>query len=165
MGETETAHFYDFWISGRVPGSQTNYFLSLEKPGYLKSSKKIPNRFWKYYAGKSQKIRHPYCLQILEKTDTENPDDPSNTFLEILDMGSLSSRKHETEFGKSLKPWNQETSKPRNFKAKERWNQETLKPRNQETEKLRNQEIKKPKKTRNQETTTEQKKQETNIFK
>ena len=34
MGETQTPHFYDFWIFGRVPEPQNQYYLSLETPGY-----------------------------------------------------------------------------------------------------------------------------------
>ena len=40
MGEPETPHFYDFGISGRVPGSQNQLFLFLETPGYLTKSRK-----------------------------------------------------------------------------------------------------------------------------
>ena len=42
MGEPETPHFYDFWISGRVPEPKKQYDLSLEAPGHLKEIKKNP---------------------------------------------------------------------------------------------------------------------------
>ena len=32
------------------------------------------------------------------KARTEHPEDPFNEFLKVLNMGSISSRKHETEF-------------------------------------------------------------------
>ena len=35
MGEPQTPHFYDFEIFGRVPSSQTQFFLFLETPGQL----------------------------------------------------------------------------------------------------------------------------------
>ncbi len=34
-----------------------------------------------------------------EKTGAENDEDPFNEFLKILDMGSISTRKHEWDFG------------------------------------------------------------------
>ena len=37
MGETETHHFYDFGIFGRVPEPQSQYYLCFETPGCLKS--------------------------------------------------------------------------------------------------------------------------------
>ena len=40
MGEPKTPHFYNFGISERVPGSQNQYYLSLETPGHLNKSTK-----------------------------------------------------------------------------------------------------------------------------
>ena len=40
MGATETPHFYDFGISGRVPGSQNQLFVFLATPGYLHKLRK-----------------------------------------------------------------------------------------------------------------------------
>ena len=40
MGETETPHFYDFVIFGRVPEPQNQLCLSLETPGYPKNREK-----------------------------------------------------------------------------------------------------------------------------
>ena len=37
------------------------------------------------------------CFFAGEETGAENPDNPSNEFLKILDMGSISSTKHETD--------------------------------------------------------------------
>ena len=82
----------------------------------------------------------------------------------ILDMGSISSRKHEMILWtfETLEPRNQETSKPRsvetrNFETKNPRNFETKKPSKFETKKLWNQEAKKlwnqeTLKPRNQET-------------
>ena len=49
MGETETSHFYDFGISGRVPEPQNQYYLSLETPSHSKESKKKPTHFEMVY--------------------------------------------------------------------------------------------------------------------
>ena len=58
MGEPQTPHFHDFRISGRVPGSQNQLFISLETPGYLKQIKKIPGIFSKILFSKSQMCGH-----------------------------------------------------------------------------------------------------------
>ena len=42
MGETETPHFYDFWISRRVPGFQRQLPLSLERLDTQTASRQIP---------------------------------------------------------------------------------------------------------------------------
>ena len=48
MGETQTPHFYDFWIFEPVTKPQNQQFLSLETPGHLKQIKKTPGTFFKY---------------------------------------------------------------------------------------------------------------------
>ena len=156
MGEPETPHFYDFKIFGRVPGSQNQYYLSFETPGDPTTIKKNPwdlNKcFYKY-----QSCGNPTCWQFSKRRASENPADPSNKILEILDMGSLSIKSMEWICGKSLKLWNQETKKQ---KTKKPGNQQTQikKPRNKQprnweaekpkTQKSRNQETKKPRHTK-----------------
>ena len=41
-------------------------------------------------------------FDLFEKTRTDNPDDPCDRFLEILDVGSISSKNHEIEILESL---------------------------------------------------------------
>ena len=133
MGEPKNPTFYDFGISGRVPGSQNQLFLSLETPGYLNKIKKNPIRFLEILIYKSQSSDNSN-FSIFERAPT-NPDEPSNEILNILEMGPISIKMHEMEIGNMepisvknsegfLKPWNFETKKPRN--------QGTSKPRNQE---------------------------------
>ena len=45
MGETETPHFYDLGISGRVPEPQSQLFLSLETPGHQNKKKNAVETF------------------------------------------------------------------------------------------------------------------------
>ena len=62
---------------------------------------------------------------MFEKSGTENDEEPFNKILKTLDMGSISSRKHEMEIKEileTLKARNREAFKPSNF--------ETKKPRN-----------------------------------
>ena len=42
MGEAQTPHFYDFGIFEPVTKPQNQLFLSLQTPGHLKESRKIP---------------------------------------------------------------------------------------------------------------------------
>ena len=86
----QTPQFLDFGISGRVPDSP-NQIL------FIFGVSKIPRRIQeqsqtisdKYYFCKRQHVVDPiFCMQ---KTGTGNPDDPSNKFSRILDMGSISS--------------------------------------------------------------------------
>ena len=83
-------------------------------------------------------------LKLLEKIwkrrGQRNLDDPSEKFLDILDMGSIYSRKHKKVI---CHHWNIETLKRRNVETKKRRNQETWKPRNKEAKKPRSQEAKK----------------------
>ena len=51
MGETETPHFYDIGIWGRVPEPQKQLCLSLETPGYHKNQTHLWNM-----------IKHILCL-------------------------------------------------------------------------------------------------------
>ena len=96
MGEPQNLHFYDLGIFGRVPEPQHHLFLSLETPGYLKQIQKKPlgvfiNMFYKSHFVEFEE------LEILEKSDTENPDDPSNNILKVLDMRSIFIKRHEME--------------------------------------------------------------------
>ncbi len=118
MGEPNNPHFYDFWIFGHVPKPQNQLFLSLETPGYLNKTKKNHwNIFQTYYLYKSQNFENPQFWHSSKRRTAKhdedltpkNNEDPFNKILRILDMRSISSRKHEMEIGYSF-----ETKKPRN---------------------------------------------------
>ena len=103
----KTIYFY-FWIH------QDTQTKSIKPPG----------TFSKYYLYKSQNFGNP-CCQFSKRRAPNNPDDPFNKTLEILDMVPISIKKHEMEFWEILG-----TLKPRNKKQR---NRKTSKPRNQET--------------------------------
>ena len=42
MGKTENPHVHDFEVFGRVPEPQHQYYFSLETPGCLTKTKKVP---------------------------------------------------------------------------------------------------------------------------
>ena len=96
MGETHNPHFYDFSISGRVHGSQNQLCLFLETPGCLKNEEFL-ERFFKIVFLWSSKCWISQMLTIVEKAGAQNPDEPLNEILKILDMSSWSTRKHEKE--------------------------------------------------------------------
>ena len=58
------------------------------------NSIKIPNRFAKDVILGNMKVSE-LVFSVMGKTRAENPEDPSYTFLKFLNMGSMSSRKHE----------------------------------------------------------------------
>ena len=97
---------------------------------------------------KCQHVEHPQFEKWSERRGPKHPDDPSNKFLRVLNMGSISARKHEMlfviwdeyyskrkwyEIRESWKLWNQETERTRNQEALKPRFQETKIPRNQET--------------------------------
>ena len=67
---TQTLHFHDFWISGRVPDSQNQYDLSLETPGYLNNQRKSQILF-KATCWKISKCWKYKNWEMLETTGTE----------------------------------------------------------------------------------------------
>ena len=83
--------FRDIRISGRVPDSQNQLFF-LWRDRDTSNVSRQNRSFNNYYFLKSLEIEH---LKLGAKTGLGNPDGPSKKFLEILDMGSLSSRKHD----------------------------------------------------------------------
>ena len=97
MGDTETHHFYDFGISGRVHDSQNQLFIFGDPRPPQISQERTPKRFFENVT--------LINLEVLEtdvstfcKRWAENTDDPSKILLQILDMGLRSPRKHEMEF-------------------------------------------------------------------
>ena len=113
--------------------------------------------FQKHHFGKSQKLGNHMFWRCWKRRAPENPHDPANKFLKLLNMGSISikktwnrillirnrylARKTLNNFG-SLKLWD--------FETLERWNFETTNPRNkltkskQPTKTPKTQETKKP---------------------
>ena len=93
-GRTKNPHFYDLEIFGPVPEPQKQLCFSLETPGY--KSREIPKHFEKHISFINLEISEILVVDIFWKGGhrTKN-DDPSNQILNILDMGSISSRKHE----------------------------------------------------------------------
>ena len=70
----------------------------------------------------SRHSRNPQKCQFWKRQAPNNDEDSLNKYLNILDMVSISSRKHEIDFwpygiSETLKLWSQETLKPRNFEA------------------------------------------------
>ena len=155
---------------------ETNYFLSPETLGHFKLFKNIPNQLKTYFL--INLIFWWSIIMFFFGKDGLESEDPFNKVLEILNMGSVSSRKHKVVFllwwdqylpkstlneflkrWETCKPRSQETKKPRrrNRSFKKLRNQGTNKIGHQENKKLRNHGIKKPrnletKKPQNQET-------------
>ena len=73
MGEPQTPHFYEFWIFGHVPGSQNQFFLSVETSGHLKYPEKVPNHFWKYYFYKSENVDNSFFRQFPKRRTPKIP--------------------------------------------------------------------------------------------
>ena len=103
MGETETPHFYDFWISGCVPELQNQH--SPKEP------RKYQMIFEKYYFEKLQNVGH------LNFEDVRK--DGHREILTIRRMKSWKpwiwdqylSKNMEWKFGNMEPLWNQETQK------------------------------------------------------
>ena len=83
MGESENQHFHDFGISGRVLELQDQLFLFLERPGYFKYSRNIPEPFSKNMFFTYRQIGHPK-LKNMEKTGAGNFQRSVKQFLDNL---------------------------------------------------------------------------------
>ena len=77
-----------FGLGRRDHDSQNQYSLSLETPGYS-------DKFNKNLFGANLTMSEIMVCFCRKRRGPKNPDDPSNVFLKILKMGSISSRKHE----------------------------------------------------------------------
>ena len=104
MGETKTHHFYDFGISGRVHTFQKQLILSLETPGHLNKSRIIFGLFLCFITIVLENQRFYYSRKGGRLNSDE---DPSNTILKILDMRSISPRKHGMDILSFCYPRNQ----------------------------------------------------------
>ena len=68
--------------------SKTNYFELLICITTPDDSRRIPKRVWEKLLFEISISRQPHVSRIPGKTRAGNPDDPSNKFLKILNMGS-----------------------------------------------------------------------------
>ena len=116
MGETKNLHFYDSGIFERVPERPNQIFVSFETPGYLKQIKKHPSDIFERICCYQDFGKSIFC-QFWKRWAPNNEEDPSKQFLNISDMRSICSRKHEMTiwyFFETKNSRNQETKKPRN---------------------------------------------------
>ena len=96
MGEPRTPHFYNLRIFECVPEPQNQLFLFLETPGHLKKSKKQARTIFDFVY-KFPNFEQTNILTSLEKTGAEQSDSPCKKILKALEMGSISSWKHDME--------------------------------------------------------------------
>ena len=80
---------------------QTNYFKLWRHQDTSNNSRKT-ELFWEILCLEISKSWTWENLKILEKVPPTNPEDPSDLFLKILKMGSISSKKHEMDILDSL---------------------------------------------------------------
>ena len=95
MGEPKTPHFHDFGIFGisrRVP--IISIFGDTKIPGQIK---KRPGVFFEHIMFTSFKKLNPQVCQVWKRRAPKNDEGPSNNILKVLDMGSISIKKHEIE--------------------------------------------------------------------
>ena len=91
-------HVYDFETFGHVPEIQHPYYLSLETPGYFKKSKQY-HIISKHIISANFKSLEIHNVETLEKTGAENPDDPFNKIMKIMNMRSISIKNMKWTFG------------------------------------------------------------------
>ena len=138
MGQSQHPQFYDWWAFGHVHEHQHQLFLSLETPGHL-TNPRNSTRFLINF-----KTFEIHTFENVRKGGHHKSRRSSDKILKILDMRSMSSKKHEMDISQSGQHmfqkhatfiwfsnlWNQETLKPSNQETK---HPETKNPRNQET--------------------------------
>ena len=97
-GRTQkTFHFHDFGISGRVNDSQNQLFYLWEPQDASNTSRKKKSFKNKWCFWKSQDFGNRQFLNFSKRRAPKKNDDPFNKVLKILNMGSVSSRKHEMD--------------------------------------------------------------------
>ena len=89
MGESKNTHFYDFWIFGRVPEPQNQYYLYLETSRY-RTHAKNKKSFKTHILFGNLKMSGIHFLKFGKRWAPTIQKDPSNKFLKILDMGPIS---------------------------------------------------------------------------
>ena len=97
--------FHFFWGKDLFGNSKNHEMWLLPRlichQNILKSTRTNPESFWNilFCIYQSVVLKHEICW----KRQAPNQDeDPSNKFVESLDMGSISTRKHEWDFGSYL---------------------------------------------------------------
>ena len=83
---------------GRVPEPPNQLFVFFETPGYLNKIKNNPWDISKHIIfGKPQNAGNPEISQLSKRRAPTNDEDPLNKIWNILEMGSISPRKHKME--------------------------------------------------------------------
>ena len=96
MGKTQTPHFYDFGIWGRATAPKTNYFYSGDIRILNQNRESSPGHLENIIC-KTLKTSEIPPLKKRNRRAPTNPEDPSNTILEIFDLKSISVKKHEMD--------------------------------------------------------------------
>ena len=130
MENPKTPHFHDVGIFGCVHGSQNQYCVSLETPGYIKKPNKDTKSFSKYLLFMNLKISEIIFWKFRTR---RGPNIPAIRLINswkawIWDQSLSESMKWIFGNMESLKLWKQETKKPRPH--------ETNEPRSQQTNQL-----------------------------
>ena len=86
LENTQTPHFHDFGISGRVHDSQNELFSSSETPGTFNNSEENPKRFSKNVMLGNHKCSEIEIVEFLRRRTLINAEDPSNKLFDILNM-------------------------------------------------------------------------------
>ena len=96
IGGPRNPHFYDFGILGRVQTLQNQLFLSLETPGHFKKhQEKSRNQAFETNVFSNLKVPKIHFCQFRKRRAPGNDEDPFNKILKILDMRSISIKKHK----------------------------------------------------------------------
>ena len=90
------------WLSGRGHDSQNQLCLSLDPPNYRQKWRCNINSN-KTVFSKSTNLAHRKCHCSWKRRVPNNPGDPSYIFFKILNMGSISFKKHEMDILNILK--------------------------------------------------------------
>ena len=107
MGETKNSHFYDFWIFGRVQTFHPKPIIFIL--GDTRILKKIKGNPWDIFETCGFLLRNLGILgtskfwQFWKRRAPKKDEDPLNQILEILDMRSISSRKHDMNFANMVR--------------------------------------------------------------
>ena len=99
LGETESPSFHDLGIFGRVHDSQNRTIFIFGRTRTLQIVQEQSGiTLEKNIFGTSKQFKHTFSLNLWKRRAPANHEVPSHKFLNILNMGSISSRKPEMEF-------------------------------------------------------------------
>ena len=96
MGEPKNPNFYDFGAFERVPEPQNQYYLCFETPGYFLKTRN-PWNVLKDIMFLNLKNSEISLNNFGKDGRRKESGDPSNEILKVLDMRSISIKKHEME--------------------------------------------------------------------